>query len=76
MNSKNKIQEAKQYWQELEIVTDLVKGYFNGDIKKICQWLDTENPSLGNLTPRAMLRLGRHDKLISFIQGALGENFP
>jgi hypothetical protein len=37
-------------------------------------WLECENPLLGNVSPKAMLNIGRFDKLMSFIYTQLREN--
>ena len=56
----------------LEIATacELVADYFNGDIGKSTLWFKISNPSLGDLSPRSMIRFGRCRKLLSFIYKA------
>jgi len=65
--------ELKQRFQEWAIAISLVGSFF-GDKRKTILWFQTENPLLGNVTPRAMIRLGRFSKLLRFIRTALDEN--
>lgn len=56
--------------QEIAIICTLVAEYFEGDAKKTAIWFNTPNPSLGDISPKAMVRLGRSNKLIKFIAQA------
>ena len=47
--------------------------HFN-DLEKSKLWLEVMNPSLGNVTPIQMLKLGRYQKLMEFIYTSLEEN--
>ncbi len=51
----------------------LVSAFFN-DKKKTEAWFNTDNPMLGNISPRDMIRVGRGDKLLHFIKTSLDEN--
>ena len=53
---------------------NLVAGFFEGDRHKTGLWFKTPNPALGYVRPRDMIRMGRYDKLYSFIMTALDEN--
>lgn len=53
----------------------LVLGFFNGDEHKTRLWFETPNPLLGGeITPNTMIRVGREERLLSFIQTSLQEN--
>jgi len=52
---------------------NLVGQYFR-DFKNTMVWFHTSNPMLGNQRPRDMIRIGRYQKLLKFIQTALAEN--
>ncbi len=53
---------------------NLVAGHFNGDITKTIQWFTIQNPLLGDISPRDMIRLGRYKKLFKFVLNALADN--
>ena len=38
------------------------------------EWFTTPNPLLGNVSPIAMIRTGRGQKLLEWIDQAVGEN--
>jgi hypothetical protein len=44
-----------------------VKKYFNGDEKKAWDWFKTIHASFGMLSPLNMIKLGRQNKVIQFI---------
>ena len=58
---------------EWGVAINLVAGFFQ-DRDKTLLWFRTENPMLGGLSPRDMIRVGRFKKLLRFIQTALAEN--
>lgn len=45
-----------------------LNDFFDNDQQRIYLWLTTENPSLGNVTPFDMIKLGREKKLLEFIE--------
>jgi len=51
----------------------LVGQHFKG-MDKTVLWFKVQNPLLGNIAPREMIRVGRFPKLLRFIQNALNEN--
>jgi len=53
---------------------NLVAGHFGGDTKKTAIWFSTENPMLGNVAPRDMIKVGRYGKLLKFVLNALSGN--
>lgn len=50
-----------------------VNSFFN-DYKKSKVWMLAVNPLLGNVSPYSMVRLGRFDKLMTFIYTQIEEN--
>ena len=69
-------QEVKQRVSEIGNIINLVAGYFDGDLEKTQLWFNTENPLLGDISPRDMIRYGRYTKLRKFIFNALAGNTP
>jgi hypothetical protein len=59
---------------EIAVVCSLVAQFFEGDAVKTKLWFQTRNPLLGDLSPRDMIRYGRHEKLRRFVTDALVEN--
>ena len=59
--------------REWALALNLVANYFNDEAKTVL-WFQTQNPLLGGLAPRDMIRIGRFNKLLKFIQTALAEN--
>lgn len=68
--------ELSQRLQEIGVVCELVANYFKGDTGKTALWFQINNPALGNVSPRDMIRYGRYKKLIKFVQNALAGNNP
>lgn len=69
-------EELIQRLLEISIVCELVAGYFEGNARKTALWFQIKNPALGNISPRDMIRLGRYQKLMKFIQDALSGSTP
>lgn len=67
------VRESFREWANL---LNLVAEFFKGDTKKTVLWFALPNPSLGNITPRDMIRFGRTKRLMKFIVNALAENRP
>lgn len=57
----------------LDNIFDLLMEYFDGDKAKVHLWLEAPNPLLGNINPHYMIKIGREEKLLKFIKGALDE---
>lgn len=71
----NKIpQEVLQYLTDIAVICGLVAQFFQGDANKTQLWFQTKNPLLGNISPRDMVRYGRHEKLRRVVMDALAEN--
>lgn len=68
--------ELAQRLQEIAVVCELVAEYFKGDLEKTALWFGLNNPLLGNISPRDMIRIGRYQKLVKFIQNALAGEAP
>ena len=60
--------------QEIANTCGLVAEYFGGDASKTALWFRTENPLLVNVSPRDMVRYGRHERLRGFVMSALEDN--
>jgi hypothetical protein len=67
-------QEVLQYLTEIAVICGLVAQFFQGDVTKTQLWFQTKNPLLGNISPRDMVRYGRHEKLRRVVMEALTEN--
>jgi hypothetical protein len=67
-------QEVLSYLTEIAVICGLVAQFFDGDPRKTQLWFQTRNPLLGNISPRDMVRYGRHEKLRKVVMEALAEN--
>ena len=65
--------EGDFYYQK---AYNLVYKEFFKDRIKAKLWMDTENPSLGNISPNDMIEFGRGEKLITFIMDSLARSKP
>jgi len=59
--------------EEVANIISLVAEYFDGDAEKTALWFRTKNPTLGDTSPRDMLRMNRHNNLRNFILSAREE---
>ncbi len=59
---------------DLTALCEQVVGFFEGDVAKTALWFRLPNPLLGDISPRDMIRYGRHIKLQQFVMDALAEN--
>jgi len=57
----------------LEILRGLC-DFFDYDIGNINLWLSSKNPLLGNVSPRQMIKFGRHEKLLEIVKYQLSQN--
>jgi len=57
-------------------IITLLMGHFGNDESKVALWLDVENPMLGNQRPIEMIKIGRAQKLLDFIETSIMENKP
>ncbi len=51
----------------------LAAEFFQGNATKTALWLSAPNPLLGNVSPREMIRSGRHDELRRLVLDAMGD---
>jgi hypothetical protein len=56
--------------REIANVANLVAEFFNGDATKVSLWFELANPMLGNISPRNLIRGGRHRRLLNFVLDA------
>ena len=56
--------------RELANIANLVAEYFDGDLQKVGLWFELQNPMLGNISPRNMIRGGRYKRLLNFVLDA------
>jgi len=59
---------------EIANICNLVSEYFEGNPDKTTLWFKTNNPALGGMSPKDMLRFGRYHKLLNFILQAKETN--
>ena len=57
--------------EEIAATINLVAKQFDGDTAKTASWFKARNPLLGDVSPRDMIRLGRYQRLRSFIMQAM-----
>ena len=69
-------EELAQRLKEIGNICELVAGYFDGNAQKTALWFQIQNPMLGNMSPRDMIRLGRYKKLLKFVTNALSGVAP
>ena len=67
-------QEVLAHLTEIAVICGLVAQFFHGDVTKTQLWFQTKNPLLGNISPRDMLRYGRHEKLRRLVMESLDQN--
>ncbi len=65
---------VKERLEEIGAIANMVADIFQGDVAKTALWFRTKNPLLGDVAPRDMVRLGRHDRLRRFIVTAIQED--
>jgi hypothetical protein len=53
--------------RELANIANLVAEFFQGDAAKVGLWFELDNPMLGNISPRAMIRAGRYARLLNYV---------
>lgn len=58
---------------ERAMILNIITTFF-GDPEKAELWMNTPNPLLGDISPDLMIKIGREDKLMKFIENAINEN--
>ncbi|NZD59357.1 hypothetical protein HZU83_22010 [Sphaerotilus montanus] len=66
--------KLKERLEEIASTINTVANIFNGDINKTTTWFKTNNPMLGGVSPRDMIRFGKYEKLRKFIISSIEEN--
>ncbi|HEU4604509.1 MAG TPA: hypothetical protein VFS24_21220 [Steroidobacteraceae bacterium] len=56
--------------REIANIANLVAEFFEGDAHKVALWFELPNPSLGNVSPRTMIRGDRYKRLLNFVLDA------
>jgi hypothetical protein len=59
--------------EEVAHTINMVASLFAGDANKTAAWFKARNPTLGDISPRDMIRLGRYERLRKFIINAINE---
>jgi hypothetical protein len=67
-------QEVLEHLTQIAVICSLVAQFFEGDVARTQLWFKTKNPLLGNISPRDMVRYGRHEKLRRIVMESLTEN--
>jgi hypothetical protein len=67
-------QEVLDHLTQIAVICGLVAQFFEGDAARTQLWFKTKNPLLGNISPRDMVRYGRHEKLRRIVMESLAEN--
>jgi len=62
---------VRERLEEIASTVNLVAKQFDGNLDKTAAWFKAKNPLLGDVSPRDMIRLGRHDRLRRFIINAM-----
>ncbi len=57
--------------EEIAATINLVAKQFDGNAAKTASWFKARNPLLGDVSPCDMIRLGRYQRLRSFIMQAM-----
>lgn len=54
---------------------ETILEFFQYDKDKALAWYMSPNPGLSNMTPFEMIKIGRGQKLMSFITASISENY-
>lgn len=58
----------------VEEIRRLVLKFFDDNEDKTDLWFQSQNPLLGGISPEKMIRAGREERLLIFVQQQLAEN--
>lgn len=53
--------------REVANIANLVAEFFEGNAEKVGLWFELQNPVLGNISPRQLIRIGRYKRLLNFV---------
>ncbi len=67
---------VKQHMERVATICSLVAELFDNNISKTKLWLDTPNPTLGNISPKGMIRYGKYERVLKFVLLAKSETSP
>lgn len=62
--------------RDVDKVRKLLIPFFPDEPAKVEWWLMTRNPHFGDISPYALIRLGRTHKVVQFIEAAKRDNEP
>lgn len=68
--------DLEDFFRELISVLAVVSKQFDGDKQETLLWFNMPNTLLGGLSPAQMITLGKHKKLMKFIQRSIEGNMP
>ncbi len=63
-------QELERHLIQIANICTHVAEIFKGDLGKTKLWVETPNPALGDISPKAMMRFGRYQTLLKFVLDA------
>lgn len=58
----------RQRFTEIANICELVANQFDGDLDKTYWWFTTDNPMLGDISPRQMIKFGNYERLRRIVQ--------
>lgn len=68
--------DLKDFFMELISVLSIVSSQLKQDKEKTRLWFNMPNPMLGGVSPLQMILLGKHKKLMKFIQRSINGEMP
>jgi len=68
--------DLKEFFMELVSVLSVVSSQLGEDKDKTRLWFNMPNPMLGGVSPMNMILLGKHKKLMKFIQRSISGEMP
>lgn len=72
----DKPEAVHTYLEELAAIINMAAAHFQGNTQRTAAWFKARNPILGDVSPRDMIRNGRHVRLRRFvIEAVKGDNF-
>lgn len=57
-------------------INEQIAAFFKDDIKKVDKWMNTQNPSIGYLTPNEMINLGGKKRVEQVVDNMLKGELP
>jgi hypothetical protein len=53
--------------REIAQIANFAAEFFKGDVAKVVLWFELPNPSLGNISPRNLIRAGQYQNVRNFV---------